>query len=876
MRTWKELKRRLGYLWRRNRFDLELDEEIRFHLDTRMEELVQAGFSERAARAQARREFGPPSRLREDSRSAWQFLLLEDLLADLKYAGRAVRRNPVFAAAAILSLALGIGANLAIFSLTMEFLFSRPSVRDSQSLAYVILGGNSNAAPAQYRFMKDAHVFDGLAGVNPETEANWRHGNDTYRLWGARVTDNFFDVAGVPVELGRPIHAGDQREAVLSYGFWTGRLGGDSNILGRSLILDGLLYTVVGILPPDHRTLIGFGFSPDLYLTIDPTTAGNQTSVMLYARLPAQMMRQAVYPHLLALCRELDKVFPQAEFKWSQNTEMRGVAGLERLKLLSGLPLAAFFGMLMTVVGLVLLMACANVASLLLAGAASRQHELAIRQSIGASRGRIVRQLLAESLLLATLGTVAGLLLNLATAATANRIRLPLPVPLRLQIQPDWRLLCYAIGLAMASALVCGLMPALKATKRDVQTALKLGERSVAARLGFRNVLVIAQLTSSVVLLLTAFLFLRNLLLSNSLSPGFDIHHTVWAYMRLVPERYSSKDPAELRTKIQAVSRRALEQLRSLPGVESAAAAAIVPLNDNLKMGGDVLVDGRTQAPRLLYTGNWIGPTYFKTMGIPLLSGRDFLPADREGAPRVVILNLSMARNFFGERNPVGHTLRFHGDPPAIIVGVVRNSKYFSLGEKDLPAVYWPDAQSSRAVVNLNFLLRTSRPESILKEVNGALGDIDASAAIEVKPMSRALGLALLPSRVGAALLGSMGVLGLLLAAIGLYGVLTYSVSRRIREIGIRVALGAGPATVGYIVFRSSLLLVGAGLAMGGVLSYFAASPLAMFLVPELSPHDPVSLVAVFATLLLVALAATFSPAIRALRVDPMVALRYE
>lgn len=876
MRVWSELKRRLGYLRQRKHFDSELDEEIRFHLETRTDELMQAGLSKQDARTQALREFGRQSVHREDSRIAWQFRLFEDLLADLKYAGRAFRRNPAFAGTAVLSLALGIGANLAIFSLTMEFLFSRPSVHDPQSLAYVILGGGSNAAPAQYRFLKDAHLFEGVAGVNPETETNWRHGDGTYRVWGARVTDNFFDVAGVPVAQGRPIHAGVQPQAVLSYGFWKGRLGGDPNILGRGLVFDSVLYTVVGVLPPHHRTLIGFGFSPDLYLTIDPTPAGKETTVMLYARLPAGITRQAVYPRLLNLCRELDKVFPRAEYQWSNNTEIRGVTGLEHLKFLYGVPIAPFFGMLITVVGLVLLIACANVASLLLARTASRQHELAVRQSIGASRRRIVRQLLAESFLLAMLGTVAGLGLNLAIAAVANRIRLPLPVPVRLQIQPDWRLLFYAIGLAMISALVCGLMPALKATKRDVQAALKLGERSVAARLGFRRVLVVAQLTASVVLLLTGFLFLRNLLLSNALSPGFDIHHTVWAYMRLVPQRYSFKNPAETKNKIDVISRRALQQLRSLPGVESAATAGMVPLNDNVKFGGDITVDDRTQPQHMLYTGNWIGPDYFKTMGIPLLAGREFLTADREGAPPVVIVNQSMARRLFGGQNPVGHTLHFHDNPPATIVAVVKDSKYFSLGEKDLPAAFWADAQSSRTAVNLNFLLRTSHPDNILKEVNHTLEGIDPTAAIEVKPMSHALGLALLPSRVGAALLGAMGVLGLLLAAVGLYGVLTYSVVRQIREIGIRVALGARPATVGYMVFRNSLLLVGAGLATGGVLGYFAAGPLAMFLVPELSPHDPISLVAVFATLFAVAMAATFSPVIRALRVDPMVALRYE
>lgn len=433
------------------------------------------------------------------------------------------------------------------------------------------------------------------------------------------MTDNFFDVTGIPVGFGRPIHAGDQQEAILSDSFWRGRLGADPKILGRGLVFDGQLYTVVGVLPADHRTLIGFGFSPDLYLTIDPTTAGKETTVMLYGRLPADTTRAEIYPRLLASCRELDKIFPRPEYEWSNNTEIRGVTGLERLKILYGMPIVPFFGMLATVVGLVLLIACANVASLLLARAASRQHELAVRQSIGASRGRIVRQLLAESLLLAILGTVAGLLLNFAMAGAANRIRPPLPVPVHLHIQPDWRLFSYATALAMASALVCGLMPALRATKRDVQTALKLGERSVAARLGFGRVLVVAQLASSVVLLLTGFLFLRNLLLSNSLSPGFDIHHTVWAYMRLVPERYASNDPVESKNRIESVSHQTLEKLRGLPGVECASSAAIVPLNDNVKFGGDVLVDERGQAQHLLYTGNWIGTDYFKTMGIPLL-----------------------------------------------------------------------------------------------------------------------------------------------------------------------------------------------------------------------------------------------------------------
>jgi predicted permease len=529
----------------------------------------------------------------------------------------------------------------------------------------------------------------------------------------------------------------------------------------------------------------------------------------------------------------------------------------------------------MTVVGLILLIACANVSSLLLARAVNRQHELAIRQAIGAGRARIVRQLLSEAFLLAVMGTIAGLAMFVLLGAVANRISLPVPAPVHLRMQPDWRLLGYAFGLAILSTFVCGLVPALRATKRDLQPALKLELRTVASRLGFQRGLVIAQLTVSVILVLAGFLFVRNLMLSNSLDPGFDIHHTVWASIRLVPERYSSKDPAETSKRIGSVSRLIIEQLRSMPGIESASTLAVVPLNHNAKFGGEVTVDGKKQLP-LLYAGNWIGTDYFKTMEIRLIAGRDFRASDSGTAATVVILNQSMALHLFGNVNPIGHTLRLLDDPPVTVVGVVGDSKYFSLGEDHMPAVYWPDAQVGRTETTLNFVLRATNPESLLKPVNHLLLQIDPSAAVEVKPIAKALGFALLPSEIGAILLGSMGALGLVLASVGLYGVLAYSVSRRIKEIGIRLALGSRPATVAYLVIRSSLTLVGIGLTLGACLGYFAVTPLSMFLVPGLSPHDPLSIAAVFTTLLLVGLFATGTPAMRAIRVNPTVALHYE
>src|SRR5579864_2050170 len=429
----RELARRLLYLRRQTNFNRELDDEMQFHIEARADELEQTGISRAQALAQALREFGSGVRMRERTRSAWQIHWLEDLLSDLRYAFRALRRNPGFAAAAIFSLALGIGANTTMFSLTMEFLFSQPSCRNPETLASMQIVGNSHAYMPHYRFLRDAHIFDGLAGSNEESESNWRFGTDTYRLHVMRVTDNFFQVVGVPVAMGRPIQPGDRDVVVLSDRFWRSRLSGNPDILGRVLVVDGRPHTVVGILPRNHRTILGFGFSPELYVTV----SHDDDLVALTARLPEGMPLQAAYARLVSGCHELDKVYPPGWGKnasWSVNVEVTPVAGVERLKSLQLAPFAAFFGILMIVVGLVLLIACANVSSLLLARASSRRQELAIRLAIGAARGRIVRQLLAESLMLALLGTIAGLLFNIWATRVMNRMQLPVPVPIQLSI----------------------------------------------------------------------------------------------------------------------------------------------------------------------------------------------------------------------------------------------------------------------------------------------------------------------------------------------------------------------------------------------------------------------------------------------------------
>ena len=861
----KELWRRLFYLLRRSRFQSELSDEMQFHIESRAEELEHGGVPRKEALARARREFGPAARAVEDTHGAWQIRWLEDLFSDLRYALRAFRRNPGFALTAIACLALGIGANTTIFSITTGFLFSLPSCRDAASLVHIEEGGNSNATITDYKLLRDTRIFDGMAGINPETQVNWRDGDRTTRLYAALVTDDYFSTLGVPFLLGRGIAPAETTTVVLSNRLWHRRFAADSSVLGRKIVLDGRIYTVAGVLPADHRTAVGFGFSPEIYV---PALHDDDT-VQLYARMSPAMTVGIARARLTGVLRELDRLHPHEGWKRTDDLRIGGVTGIAALENRNMMPVLAFFGMLMIVVALVLLIACANVASLLLARASSRSQELAIRLALGAGRTRIVRHLLAESLLLAAAGAIAGLALDLACVNLLGGISLPLPIPLRLIVAPDWRLLLYSACLAIVTALVAGLLPALKAVRKDVNAALRSEERQTGRAWGLRAFLVAGQLALSIVLLATGFLFVHNLLRATSMNPGFDVKHTIWAFMRLVPERYT--DPARQ----MSLVREALARLRALPGVEAAAVTHIVPLNDQWHNSTSLQTDISTKPIQVRFEQNSVGPDYFRAIGIPILRGREFSPRDRTGSPPVVVVNQTFARYVFGNLDPVGHVITFYGTK-CLIVGIAKDSKYATLGEDPKPALYGSYFQNDEQVT-LHFIVRTAAsPFSYGKPISDTLARLDSTAAIETKPMSQGLGMALLPSQAGAAMLGAMGVLGLALASIGLYGVLLYSVSRRTREIGLRVALGATPSAVLRLVCRDSFTLVGAGMSAGLLLAFFATRPLAMFLVPGLGASDPFAFLAVTAVLAAVALLATLAPALRALRVDPMTALRHE
>jgi len=857
-----EFRNKFAFLRGRKDFDAALNEEMQFHIEERADELERTGIPRAEAVRRARVEFGSAAKLAEDSRGAWQWTWIEDLFTDLRFAARGFRREPGFLIVAVLSLGLGIGVNTAIFSFSMEALLSEPSVRDASSMAFARLGGNSHIDMERLQFVRDAKAFPDVAGLREDGDINWRIGEETQRLFAMRVTDNLFEMAGIPVLMGRGLRPGEFDTVVISSRMWHSRLASDPAVVGRSLILDGRPHTVVGVLPEDHRTLFGFGFHPDLYAPV----RGRDVNVQIYLRLPAGMSVETARQRLELVGGELDKAIPERNFKWANFVRMNTVTGIARLS--AEKSISMFFFMLMGVVSLLLAIACLNVSGLLLARASSRGQEFAVRASMGAGRSRLLRQLLTESLLLSIMGTAVGLVLNVALTRLVRGVDLNLPVPIVLRIDPDWRLMAYASLIATGCALMVGVLPAWRASKSSAADALKQSEHQVGGKLNLRRGLVVGQVAVSMVVLTTAVLFARNLVESLSANTGFDLTKTMYVSMSLVPENYPDAEGRRV------LAERARAALSAVPGVESVAATQMIPFNDDSSTNSAVRTDVSGEARQIRRHTARVGPGYFRTLGIPVIAGREFV----ETGTDEVIVNESFARQAFGALSPVGHSVRLE-DRERVVIGVVRDSKYAYMNDHQRPATFerFQVSTGGSRASKLNFMVRAAvDPETLVRPLQRSLVALDSSSAVEAKPMSRAMTFALLPSRVGATLLGLMGLLGLALTGIGLYGLMAYSVARRVREIGLRVALGAQPSRVLRLVFNEGAWLVGIGLTIGLLAAYFITRPLATYLVEGVSTSDPLTYIAVAALMILAGWAACAIPARRALRIEPMEALRYE
>jgi len=838
-------------LFHRRRMQREIQAELAFHRDM-------------AGRHQGALPLGDTARIAEYGYDLWRFNFLENLWRDLVYAARSLRRSPALVFTALLSLGLGIGVNAAMFSLGVEFLLSEPSVRDGESLVSIELGGNSHSPVQVSDFLRSSGLFAGVTGENEEVVSNFNDGVETRQVYSVYTAKNYFTLLGIPLLHGRGFLSGDPDQvAVLSYAFWRKRFGGDPAVVGRPVNLDGRMCTVVGILPEHHRTLIGFGYSPDLFL---PRYL-DSTMLAIYARLKPGMPLPAARAGLITVARRMDAEMP-AQYKYAAEVRIAPIAGYARLKAEQSNMLAVevFFALLLAVTGLVLLIACVNVASLLLARASSRRREIATRLALGASRGRLLQQLLAESLLLSLLGAALGVALAEFTAVLLARVHLPLPIPIRLQIQPDWRLAIYAMLLTTFAALACGFLPALQSMKHSLNQDLRR-----ESRMRLRRALVAAEIAISVIVLAAGFLFLRNLLDSSGVNPGFDVLHTVRANVNLPPVGYRD---ASRKT---AYINRVVASLAALPGMENVAAARVVPFNGGERfMTGITFPDNREQR-RAFFFWNGVTPGYFRTMGVPLLQGRTFVAADR-GA-NVVIVNRAFVVRYLGGRKPLGTVFLWGADgkTPYRIVGVAEGTKTLTIGEEPQPQLYEPLAQIVNDRQGIEFVMRSAIPPSLqLAAVRRTLHQIEPTAGAQVDTMYSSIGMAFLPSQVGAALMGSTGLLGLLLATIGVYGVMAYSVARRTREIGVRIAVGASRSAIARMVLRDSALVTFPGTAIGLTVALFVTKPLAMFLVPGLKPADPMNFAAVALAMLLTGLVATLDPIRRAINVDPNTTLRDE
>ena len=762
VRMLDKLRLRLASLFRGRQADASLKGEILVHLQEQIDEFIASGMSPAEARAAALRAFGPVSLIEEQCRDTRRTALIETVMQDLRYSLRSLVRQPMLLIAAVVSIAVAVGANTTIFGLANELMFAMPSAQRPHQLVHIQMGGGSHVSHRQWRQLEESGALGGLTGFNIEVSVNWQGPEQSISLNPMVVAANFFDVVGPPMSLGRGFIATeaqaerDPAVAVISYGFWQRRLGSDPNVLGRTLMFSGQPFTVLGVVADRARSMAGFGLAPEVYLPIgravmpDFDTTGNAAGLQLVGRLRDGQSVAAGRAAMAAAGKHLESTGP-GKRKFGEIWLFAPVGSTEQFGNLA--TVGAFFAVLLIVVGLILAIACANVAGLLLARATARSREMAVRVALGASRRRLVQQLLTEGFWVSLLGTVGGLLLMILLMGLISRVPLPLPLPLEIHPRLDFRLISYSLALVVVATFLGALAPALQATKRSQVPALKQQEAHVAGRRWtMRNLLVVGQVAVALVLLVTGLLFLRNLARAQDLDPGFDTAHTLVAQIGFVQSKYT---PATGTDWLEA----AAERVRGLPGVAAASYAFGAPLTlrSGMTTGYKLTIDDAPEGVQAEYQNNFVGPGYFSTMGIGVVKGREFRATDRRGAPPVIAVNEEFARRYIPNRDPIGASIRLPGPTDAgnlaEVVAVVRNSKYRTLGEEQRPAIYEVFAQRVNQLRIGHVFVRTTEGNGpTTQEVAKVLQELDTSASIDVKSMRSALAFAFLPSQVGAAL----------------------------------------------------------------------------------------------------------------------------
>jgi predicted permease len=815
---------------------------------------------------------------------------MDTLVQDLRYALRALRRSPGFTLVAALTLALGIGANAAVYSVAGGILWRALPAREPGRLAVIFGlpsgGGYADFSFADYReFRAGAYdVFEDVIAYYPVSLALSDEGKNE-RVWGEMVSGNYFDALGLPAALGRTFLPGEAEPgaapvAVLSDAGWRSYFAADRGVVGRTIRLGGQPFTVVGVAPRGFTGAYYVGFQPALFVpagTYDlvlPGTPGaldqhGATSFRMMGRLKPGVSVDRARAAVATIAARLGRDFPATNAGVGA-TALRELDARPEPEAARGFGFAA--GAFLGGIGLVQLVACANVANLLLARATARRREVAVRIALGATRGRLVRQLLVESALLAAAGLGLGLLLaEWLTGLLGSSLTLPTDIPFVFDFSLDAHAVGYTAGVAVLTALAFGLVPAWRASDPAVAPALKDGAPALAGRGRLRSALVVGQVAVTCVLLVGALLAVRTLRAVGDVAPGFASSGRLLASVSPQLQHYDQP-------RGQVFYRALLERVRALPGVRGAALADYVPL-EFAAHGGSLFVEGRENRPAGDPTfWNFVSPGYFDAIGTRLAGGRDFGPGDTTGAPGVVVISRALAEREWPGRLAIGRRLRIGtaDAPPLTVVGVAEDVKVRQLTETPRPYLYLPLAQqySPQATVVVH---TAGDPLGLAPLLRRTVAELDAEMPLADLKTADALlaGRALVAPRIGAWFATSFGLLALALAVVGLYGVVSYTVTQRVREIGIRMALGADAARIARRVVADGLRLAGLGLAIG-VPAAVALARLVRSLLFGVAPTDPTTYAVIVALLALVAAAASWLPARRAAAVDPMLALRNE
>ncbi len=897
-----DLLYRLRALFRRGSMESDLDEELRTHLEHQAGKYIRSGLPREEALRRARLEFGGLDQVKEECRDARGVGFIETTIQDLRYGARMLRKNPIFTAVAIATLALGIGANTAIFSLLdavmLRFLpVEKPEelvqlMRSSPRWGNIKTSSLTNPLWEQVRDQQD--LFSGAfawgsAQFDLATDGEARYARG---LW---VSGDSFRVLGVRPVLGRLINRSDDRRgcaavAVLSYSFWQDHFGGAESALGSTILLDNHPCPIIGVTPPGfHGMEVGTKFDVALPLCATENLYGNRMRLdhrsmwwlHVMGRVKPGISPDRMKAHLGVLSpRIFTATIPlnwapegqknYLKYSLSAAPAGKGTSGLRE-------QMEEPLNILMAVVGMVLLVACANLAGLMLARSVTRNQEIALRRALGASRGRLIRQLLTECLMLSTAGGLLGIVFARWGSLLLVRFISTTGNPVFLDLSHNWRTLGFTAGVAIVTGLLFGVLPAFRSTRVSLMAGVK-GSQSIDTRHHVRvrsgRWVVASQVALSLVVLVVAGLFLRSFVKLVTLDIGFDRTNVL---MMRAEARTRGTAPEKWSVTWDEIEQR----LASLPGVMSVSRSSMTPISGS--EWNQILHSDSPNAPAgdaALMWLNSVSPGYFRTLRIPVLAGRDFNAQDGATAPQVAIVNRVAARRFYPNLDPVGRFFRLDEDqgklgPPIQIVGVVKDSKYLSLREEVYPCAYFPLSQMP-GFGGPTFMIRTAaRPAAVLSLIRESVAAVDRSILLEFNTLDRQVDDSLVQERVLATLSCFFGGLALLLAAVGLYGAISHAVIQRRTEFGVRMALGAARNSILRLVLRDVVIILVTGVTAGAVISFLIVQVFQKFLF-GLAARDTLTLAIAVGTLSVVAFVAGYLPARRATKVDPIVALRYE